>query len=120
MTQYMFDFGARQVDSPETVVYINFSNLGKLPADLSFSFPYDAMIEVDRWAQHQAPKNSGEETELSIILNQLFVVEPRKTHLEPGEDKVVKFTYRHTVSDSFAANIIDCGHAYCSCISTDS
>lgn len=97
MTQYLFDFGARQVGSPDSVIYLNITNLGKLQAHFSFTFPFDTMIDVDRWAQHQAPRNPNEEKELSIIQNKLFDIEPKKVKLEPEENCVIRMTYKHEV-----------------------
>jgi hypothetical protein len=106
LNRYLFDFGAAPFGSPDSVVYVHVSNMGKLPVDVRLSFPYDTMVSVEKWAQNQVPRSKEEEKELEIIINNLFDIHPKSFHLEPDESTVVTFIYKHTIADTHSVPVL--------------
>ncbi|KAG2392302.1 hypothetical protein C9374_012554 [Naegleria lovaniensis] len=106
LEKYFCDFGAKPIESEDTIVYVTIENIGNIRAQFSISTPFDSMVDVDKWAHDQVAKDEDELRTLSIFVNKLFEIYPNQASLEPGESIVVALIYRHKVVDTHEIPIL--------------
>ncbi|KAJ3341397.1 hypothetical protein HDU91_000717, partial [Kappamyces sp. JEL0680] len=73
---------------------LSLNNAGVVAVDWAFSFPNDADVEIERWAD---PGDLTEEQTVRnfILDNCIFGVSPKSGKLEPGQTVTILFSYSH-------------------------
>ncbi|XP_031223880.1 cilia- and flagella-associated protein 65 isoform X3 [Mastomys coucha] len=89
-----FNFGAAPHNAPPSVVLLMLKNTGLVPLDWSFLFPSDQQLDLDMWLE-QADLNSTELHQMRAEDNCLFSINPKTGSLNPGQEQMVEFKYRH-------------------------
>ncbi|XP_076787765.1 cilia- and flagella-associated protein 65 isoform X3 [Arvicanthis niloticus] len=89
-----FNFGAAPHNAPPSVVLLVLKNSGLVPLDWSFLFPSDQQLDLELWAE-QADLNSTELHQMRAEDNCLFSINPKTGSLNPGQEQMVEFKYRH-------------------------
>lgn len=89
-------FKAKEVGSSPSVCIVRVKNTGVLALDFLLKYPRDDEDEPENWVDKDL--QGIEELTLNMILeNKLFVCEPRKGHLEIGEEVDLVLSYKHVI-----------------------
>ncbi|GAB1285104.1 Cilia- and flagella-associated protein 65 [Apodemus speciosus] len=89
-----FNFGAAPHNAPPSVVLLVLKNSGLVPLDWSFLFPSDQQLDLDLWTE-QADLTNAELHQMRAEDNCLFSINPKTGSLNPGQEQMVEFKYRH-------------------------
>ncbi|XP_006496055.1 cilia- and flagella-associated protein 65 isoform X4 [Mus musculus] len=89
-----FNFGAAPHNALPSVVLLVLKNCGLVPLDWAFLFPSDQQLDLDLWVE-QEDLNSNELHQMRAEDNSLFSINPKTGSLNPGQEQMVEFTYRH-------------------------
>ncbi|KAK2171090.1 hypothetical protein NP493_1104g03028 [Ridgeia piscesae] len=92
-----FNFSSAPVDSEPSYVELLLENTGSIICEWSFLFPNDVQEDLEYWAE-TGDLDDQELHEMKVQDNKLFVIEPKKGKLQPGENQVIKFTYKHIMA----------------------
>jgi cilia- and flagella-associated protein 65 len=91
-------FEVKEQGSQPSVKVMRLKNTGVLPFDLLLKYPKDDEDEPENWVDKDL--QGEEELKLNYMLeNKLFIIEPRRAHLEVGEEIDLILSYKHTVKD---------------------
>ena len=89
-------FEVKEQESQSSVSVIRLKNTGVLALDLLLKYPKDDEDEPENWVDKDL--QGEEELKLNYMLeNKLFICEPRRAHLEVGEEIDLILSYKHTV-----------------------
>jgi len=89
-------FEVKEQESQPSVSVIRLKNTGVLALDLLLKYPKDDEDEPENWVDKDL--QGEEELKLNYMLeNKLFICEPRRAHLEVGEEIDLILSYKHTV-----------------------
>ncbi|XP_021054197.1 cilia- and flagella-associated protein 65 [Mus pahari] len=89
-----FNFGAAPHNAPPSVVLLILKNCGLVPLDWALLFPSDQQLDLDLWVE-QEDLNSNELHQMRAEDNCLFSINPKTGSLNPGQEQMVEFKYRH-------------------------
>jgi len=90
-------FEVKEQESQPSVSVIRLKNTGVLALDLLLKYPKDDEDEPENWVDKDL--QGEEELKLNYMLeNKLFICEPRRAHLEVGEEIDLTLSYAHTVT----------------------
>ncbi len=81
-------FAVKSVDASPSVKVMRVQNTGVLPLDFLLRYPRDDEDEPENWVDKDL-QGIDEQTLNMILENKLFVCEPRRGHLEVGEQVCV-------------------------------
>jgi hypothetical protein len=88
-------FAVKQVEASPSVKVMRVQNTGVLPLDFLLRYPRDDEDEPENWVDKDL-QGIDEQTLNMILENKLFVCEPRRGHLEVGEQVDIILSYKHT------------------------
>ena len=94
LTEFAWDFGKVPIKygtKPRRIT-ITIKNVGGVPAEWIFKMPNDSEIELEPWADPGEPTKE-QAFEKHVLDNKLFVIEPRRGKLQPGEQSDVSVFY---------------------------
>ncbi|XP_016402849.1 coiled-coil domain-containing protein 108-like, partial [Sinocyclocheilus rhinocerous] len=89
-----FSFSAAPLGSDPSSILLLFKNPGSIPVEWSFLLPEDQQIELEYWAE-TGDFSPSELHPMKIQDHRLFSISPHSGKLLPGQQRTVRFTYRH-------------------------
>jgi hypothetical protein len=95
---FEFNFDSEVVGEEDSMIDLEFSNMGVSDANWAMVFPDQLVYAPERWAA-KTTLSPRESQEKEIIANKIFQVSPRKGVLAPGERVVVQMKYKHVHVD---------------------
>jgi len=96
---FPFDFGSAVQSTPPTTIFLSLKNIGSLTADFQFHLPSDSAVPTERWFHEVMPTAEDFHRE-RILDNSLFVVEPKRGRIQPGQSFTVTLTYTHKYAEA--------------------
>jgi hypothetical protein len=91
---FNWDFGKVPIKNgpkPRRIT-LTLKNIGGVPANWQFKMPNDQEIELEPWADPGEPTEE-QATEKHILDKKIFMIEPRKGALEPGQQMDISVFY---------------------------
>jgi len=98
LSQFDLHFPPAMRKTPAMKVTFKLENQGHLPVDWSITYPTEKQVEVELWAEAEEP-GARELRWMDIVNKKLFLVEPRKGALQPGDSQVLTVVYKYTHVD---------------------
>ncbi|XP_035391658.1 cilia- and flagella-associated protein 65 isoform X1 [Electrophorus electricus] len=100
-----FNFSAAPLGADPSSFLLMFENTGNIPVEWSFLFPEDQQIELEYWAE-SGEFTSTELHQMKVQDNRLFSITPCSGRLNPGQQRAVRFTYRHYFTGTYRLPVL--------------
>ncbi|XP_062861739.1 cilia- and flagella-associated protein 65 isoform X2 [Trichomycterus rosablanca] len=104
-TMVDFNFSAAPLGAEPSNFLLMFQNTGSIPVDWSFLFPEDQHIKLEYWAE-STEFCPNELYQMKVQDNRLFSISPCSGKLQPGQQRVVQFTYRHDFAGTYRIPVL--------------